>query len=140
MGYTGDIMHAIAEKELKRNYPLSDGWVLRPESKKIGKDEIFTLIKKRGGKNETAFVGITFEKTLDNSLIQALLMDAGSPAAARTTWYCALIAPQGIDQGNIPDTIKVIYMRSFKYEDSSLVWLKHPTQKPSVKSSSQTTG
>jgi hypothetical protein len=136
MGYTGDIMHSIVEKELKRNYPGSEGWVLQPESKKIGKDEIFTLIKKRGGKNEAAFVGITFERKIDAPFLEALIATSKSPAASRSAWHYALIAPQGIDQTGIPGPMKVIYMRAFRYDDGGLVWLKHPTQKPAAKPSS----
>jgi hypothetical protein len=140
MGYTGDIMHAIVEKELKRNYPGSDGWVVRPDSEKTGSDEVFTLSRRRGGNNETAFVGVTFKKILDPALLGVLQLDFSSPDATKTARYCALIAPQGIDERSVPETIRLIYMQSFKYEDENLVWLKHPTQKPSVRSPSPAAG
>jgi hypothetical protein len=136
MGYTSDIMHTIVEKELKRHYPVSDGWVLQPGSKKVGRSEIFTITKKRGGKNEVAFVGISFEKTTSSELINELRSAVQSPAALRAMSQSALIVPQGTDEKNVPASVKVTYMRAFRYTDDELIWLKHPLHKAEVSSSS----
>ena len=136
MGFSGDIMHSIVEKELKRNYPVSEGWVSQPGSKKIGSGEIFTLTKKRGGKNEVAFVGITFEKAVSSELIDDLISSSKYPAGSRTVSHTALIVPQGTDTKNVHSSVRVTWMRAFRYKDSDLVWLKHPTHKAAGRNSS----
>ena len=136
MGFSGDIMHTIVEKELKRNYSVSEGWVLQSGPKKIGRDEIFTLAKKTAGKHEVAFVGITFEKAVSSDLINDLISSSKSPAASRSVSRIALIVPQGTDTKNVHSSVTVIWMRAFRYKDSDLIWLKHPTHKADVRNSS----
>ena len=50
MGFSADIMHTIVEKELKRHYPASEGWVLQPEPVTAGRDNYIRSRKERGKK------------------------------------------------------------------------------------------
>ncbi len=68
MGYSGDIMHDIVQKELKRNYPASEGWVISEAHKQVGNDEIFTLSRRRGS-NQVVTVGATFERIVGPGLV-----------------------------------------------------------------------
>ena len=69
MGYSGDIMHDIVQKELKRNYPASEGWVVSGVSKKIGNDEIFSVSRRRGS-SQVVTVGVTFSRIIEPGLVR----------------------------------------------------------------------
>ena len=125
MGYSGDIMHDIVQKEIKRNYPASEGWVITGTPKQVGNDEIYTLSRKRG-KNQVATVGATFERVISQELMSALVTGKESPAAKKGAWHAGLLVPQGTDISGIPEGMKYIFMRSFRYEGKDLLWLKRP--------------
>jgi hypothetical protein len=131
MGYPGDIMHDIVLKELKRNYPASEGWVISGETRKIGNDEVFSLSKRRGI-NQVASVGVSFEKQIDNDLVSDLKVSAGSAAARKAAWHASVIVPQGAEVTNAVPGMKILYMRSFRYEGKDLQWLKRPVGNPVV--------
>lgn len=128
MGFSSDIMHNIVEKELKRHYPTSEGWTLQPGPVKVDGDELYSLVKRVGGKYETVFVGITFGKTIGDALIRGLTGTLSSRAAARAVPHLALIVPQETDVRNVPPSVTVSRMRAFRYEGNDLMWLKHRTR------------
>ncbi len=136
MGYSGDIMHDIVQKELKRNYPASEGWVISDARKQAGDIEIFTVSRRRGS-NQVATVGATFERIVGSGLASALLQGKAAPAAKKGTWHASLLVPQGTDVSGLPGEIKVIFMRSFRYEGKDLLWLKRPAGNQSATQSSQ---
>ena len=136
MGYSGDIMHDIVQKELKRNYPASEGWVISDARKQAGDIEIFTVSRRRGS-NQVATVGATFERIVGSGLASALLQGKAEPAAKKGTWHASLLVPQGTDVSGLPGEIKVIFMRSFRYEGKDLLWLKRPAGNQSATQSSQ---
>jgi len=129
MGYSSDIMHTIVEKELKRHYPASEGWMLQAATVKVGKDELYSFTKRTGGKTEAVFVGITFGKTISEELIGELTGSLKSRAAGRSVSHLALIVPQETEVKNVPPTVTVSRMRAFSYAGDELVWLKHPARK-----------
>jgi hypothetical protein len=126
MGYSGDIMHDIVQKELKRNYPASEGWVVRGASRKIGNNEIFSVSRRRGS-SQVVTVGATFERIIGPGFVSALVAEKETPAAKKGTWHASLLVPQGTDISGLPPEIKAIFMRSFRYEGKDLLWLKRPT-------------
>ncbi len=130
MGFSSDIMHTIVEKELKRHYPSSEGWTLKPGSEKVDGDELYSFIKRVGGKNEEVLVGITFKKTIGDGLIRKLTGSLSPSGAARAASRLALIVPQETDVRNVPPSVTVSRMRAFRYEGDDLLWLKHNTRKP----------
>jgi hypothetical protein len=136
MGYSGDIMHDIVQKELKRNYPASEGWVISGAPKQVGNDEIFSLARRRGS-NEVATVGATFGRIVGPGLVSALMDGKSTPAAKKGTWHACLLVPQGTDVSGLPEGIKVIFMRSFRYEGKDLLWLKRPAGSPAASQSTQ---
>jgi hypothetical protein len=129
MGFSSDIMHTIVDKELKRQYPASEGWTLQPVPAKVGKDEIYTFSRRTGGKNEAVFVGITFGKTISEELVGELTASLKSRAALRSVSRLALIVPQETDLRNVPPAVAVSRMRAFRYVGEDLQWLKHPAHK-----------
>ncbi len=138
MGYSGDIMHDIVQKELKRNYPASEGWVISGTQKQVGNDEIFTLSRRRGS-SQVASVGTTFGRIVGSGLISALMAGKTTPAAKKGTWYACILVPQGTDVSGLPEGMKVIFMRSFRYEGKDLLWLKRPLGSPAAVQSTQAT-
>jgi hypothetical protein len=138
MGYSGDIMHDIVQKEIKRNYPASEGWVITGTAKQVGNDEIFTL-SRRQGKNQVATVGATFERVISKELITALATGKETPSAKKGTWHAGLLVPQGTDISGIPEGMKFIFMRSFRYEGKDLLWLKRPAGSQVATQSTQAT-
>jgi hypothetical protein len=125
MGYSGDIMHDIVQKEVKRNYPASEGWVISEARKQVGNDEIFTLSRRRGS-NQLMTIGATFERIIVPGLVSELIESGATPAAKKGTWNACLLVPQGTDVSGLPAGMKVIFMRSFRYEGKDLLWLKRP--------------
>ena len=118
MGYSGDIMHDMALKELKRHYPTSEGWSIAGESTKFGENEIFSLYR-RGLRKQSAIVGIVFDRQLTHEFIAAL---TGNKASS----IRGLIIPQGVDTSHLPAGVKIGFMRAFRYEGNDLLWLKKP--------------
>ncbi|HTY15050.1 MAG TPA: hypothetical protein VMC42_05030 [Methanoregulaceae archaeon] len=129
MGFSSDIMHAIVEKELKRHYPSSEGWTLQPGPVKVDGDELYSFVKRVGGKNEVVFVGVSLGKTIGGALIRELTAKLSSRAAARSVSHLALIVPQDSDVRNVPPPVTVSRMRAFRYEGDDLIWLKHHTRR-----------
>ena len=79
MGYSGDIMHDIVQKELKRNYPASEGWVVKGASKKVGNDEIISVSRRRGS-SQVVTVGATFSRIIEPGLVASMLAEQETPA------------------------------------------------------------
>jgi hypothetical protein len=138
MGYSGDIMHDIVQKELKRSYPASEGWVISETHKQVGNNEIFTLSRRRGS-NQVVTVGATFERIVGPAFIAALIEGGATPAAKKGTWHSCLLVPQGTEVSGLPVGMKVIFMRSFRYEGKDLLWLKRPAGTQAAAQSTQAT-
>jgi len=136
MGYSGDIMHDIVQKEIKRNYPASEGWVISGTPKQVLNDEIFLLSRRRGS-NQVATVGATFGRIVGPGLVSAMMEGKETPAAKKGTWHACLLVPQGTDVSGLPDGMKVIFMRSFRYEGKDLLWLKRPAGSAAATPSTQ---
>jgi len=136
MGYSGDIMHDIVQKELKRNYPASEGWVISGAPKQVGNDEIFSLSRRRGS-NQIATVGASFGRVIAKELVSALVDGKETAAAKKGTWHACLLVPQGTDVSGLPESMKVVFMRSFRYEGKDLLWLKRPAGSQAVTPSTQ---
>jgi hypothetical protein len=136
MGYSGDIMHDIVQKELKRNYPASEGWVISGAPKQVGNDEIFSLSRRRGS-NQVTTVAATFGRMVEPGLISSLMEGKETTAAKKGTWHASLLVPQGTEVSGLPAEIKVIFMRSFRYEGKDLLWLKRPVGSQAVTQSTQ---
>ena len=124
MGFSGDIMHTIVEKELMRHYPSSEGWTLQPGAAKVDGDELYSFAKRVGGKIEAVFVGITFKKAVGDALIRELTRSLSSKTAARAVSHLALIVPQETNIKNVPPSVTVGRMRAFRFEGDDLLWLK----------------
>lgn len=129
MGFSSDIMHTIVEKELKRHFPSSEGWTLQPGSVKVDGDELYSFTNRTGGKNEAVFVGISFGKMVADRLIRELTDSLTSRTATRAIPHLALIVPQETDVRNVPPSVTVSRMRSFRYVGDDLLWLKHRTRR-----------
>ena len=129
MGFSDDIMHTIVEKELKRRYPASEGWVLQPGPATVGRDEVYSITRRTGGKSEAVFVGISFEKTVSDELIRELTNSLSSRLAVRSVSHLALIVPGNTDAKNVPPAVNVHRMRAFRYINDDLMWLKHPAHR-----------
>jgi hypothetical protein len=136
MGYSGDIMHDIVQKELKRNYPASEGWIITGAPKQVGNDEVFSLSRRRGS-NQVVTVGTTFERKIGQSLLSAIMEGRESPAAKKGAWYGSLLVPQGTDISGIPEDVRIIFMRSFRFEGKDLLWLKRPVGNPDIAASTK---
>ncbi len=129
-------MHDIVQKELKRNYPASEGWVISGATQQVGNDEIFSVSRRRGS-NQVASVAATFGKIVGPGLISALLEGKATQAAKKSAWHACLLVPQGTDVSGLPDEMKVIFMRSFRYEGKDLLWLKRPVGSQAAQQSTQ---
>ncbi len=136
MGYSGDIMHDIVQKELKRNYPASEGWVISGAQQQIGNDEIFSVSRRRGS-NQVATVAATFGRIVEPGLLSSLMKGKETTEAKKGTWHASLLVPQGTDIFGLPAEIKVIFMRSFRYEGKDLLWLKRPVGSQAAPQSTQ---
>jgi hypothetical protein len=88
-------------------------------------DEIFSLSRRRGS-SQVVTVGASFARVIGQELISALMEGKETAAAKRGTWYGGLLVPQGTDVSGLPEGIKVVFMRSFRYEGKDLLWLKRP--------------
>jgi hypothetical protein len=74
---------------------------------------------------------------VEPGLISSLMEGKETTAAKKGTWHASLLVPQGTEVSGLPAEIKVIFMRSFRYEGKDLLWLKRPVGSQAVTQSTQ---
>jgi hypothetical protein len=128
MGSNEDIMHDFVMKELKRLYPIVDGWQIG-HAQKTGLGEGFVISRRAQGRFEGAHVLVSFDKRVTDETIKALQdLAVQSPIPGARSPKLVLMIPQGAEVGNIPLGIEVVPMTRFGYEGKVLVWLKRRAQ------------
>lgn len=121
MGSTNDTMHEFERKELKKNYPFSEGWKQASGQAGAGcSGAIYTFTRDLWVGREQVIVISMYKPVVSGEEI-AEIRTRLINGHARSSF--ALMVPAGSDCTAVPDDIRVITMSSFGYDAGKLVWL-----------------
>jgi len=125
MGSNEDIMHEFVRKELKRLYPTVDGWQIKPVPRADGEEQCFSVMRRKLGRSEGAYVVVSFDQKVDPGIADQLksgkISGVSNPGRV-------LVVPKGADTSEIPEDVRTLEMQSFGFDGDELVWLKRRAQ------------
>ncbi|MDD1716233.1 MAG: hypothetical protein LUQ01_04475 [Methanolinea sp.] len=128
MGSNEDIMHEFVLKELKRLYPIVDGWQIK-KAKSTGKEQGFIISRRLSGKIESAVTLVSFDQKVSRGTVDSLkAMAQDKPFGAANNPRLILIVPRGTDSTEAGGEVEVLPMQSFGFRDKELIWLKRRFQ------------
>lgn len=138
MGIHRDIMYNFMEQELKRNYSSFDGWSFAPIKHGKDYDTVFNVERVNKGINERVKVFVTFNKQISENIVEEIKKPDISTDGRLQRHDFAIIVPKNADVTGIPKDVKIFTMKSFTYDNESLLWVKKRVQKPQEAKETQT--
>ena len=127
MGFSTDVMHDFAIKEVKRLYQPSLGWKVEPIAPAPGNDLAFNLTKGGRGRVERVRIVVTYERKPTQAAIQTL--HPPTAPGVQDNAQKVIIVPEGAVVSGVPEDVKVVYMKSFAFRGKELVWIKKEKEK-----------
>ncbi len=120
MGSSKDVMELFAERDLRQQFPVYDGWNVAPVNTSPSAGRFYQVSRKKWYDEEVAFVAVSFAQSPDEELICAL--DAlPNGQGSKTKKY--LLTPQAADTSDIPPHVRILLMNAFAFAEGNLVWL-----------------
>ena len=116
MGGNQDVMRGFVRQEINRFFSSYDGWKIVPGATMKGYDQVFSVVRSKMGEKETVSIFVSFEPKVSAEMFRA----------------AAYIVPQNADTAGIPAGSKVLYMKSFSFQNGVLTWEKNPARRPVV--------
>ncbi|MFA5415995.1 MAG: hypothetical protein WC295_10905 [Methanoregula sp.] len=123
-------MHGFVNQEINRYYSSFDGWKILPVKNPKGYDQVFCAERSKMGEKESVSILVSFEPKIPFEL-------ASSTAAAGTGAYgqvkkggVAYIVPRNADTTGVPEGARLLYMKSFSFQNGILTWEKNPVRRP----------
>jgi hypothetical protein len=138
MSIQRDIMYNFMEQELKRNYASSDGWSFTPIKHGKDYDTVYNVERVNKGVYERVKVFVTFNKQISESIVEEIRKPDISTNGLPQRYDFAIIVPTNADVVGIPKDVKIFTMKSFAYDNESLIWVKKRVQKPQETKGTQT--
>lgn len=129
MGFSSDIMHDFAAKEITSIYSSFDGWKCTPRATGTGYDTMMVLKRRANGHRECVKVLITFSPSVPSPLPADLTQADSTGDGTLTRFRYAVMVPANADVSSVPAGVPVYTMRSFAIEGKNLVWVKKPVRK-----------
>lgn len=130
MGGNQDVMRGFVSQEINRYYSSFDGWKVLPVTNLKGYDQVFCAERSRMGEKESVSVLVSFEPKIAAEL-------ANKTAASCTGAYgqvkkggLAYIVPRNADTSGIPEGARLLFMKSFSFQNGVLTWEKNPVRRP----------
>ncbi len=133
MGYSEDIMHNFALRELKAVFPASEGWQKRGVTPVTLNSMMYEFSRRNKGMTENAVAAVSFEPRIT----PAMIIDLFKPGASILN--CTkriLLVPMSASLPAVPAEITVLAMNSFGIEEGRLAWLTK--RRPLTRSSPET--
>lgn len=129
MGSKDDVMQHFIENDLRRHFPECLGWKIVSREILSGYDQILRIERWSAKGEEQIIVGFTFDSVISGSLILKISNGPGSSPANSRYIRRAVLVPLGCDVSPLPPVTEVYHMKNFVYQNSELIWLKHPSQR-----------
>ncbi|MDD1694907.1 MAG: hypothetical protein LUQ71_09305 [Methanoregula sp.] len=132
MGFSSDIMHDFAAKEIRNIYSSYDGWKTTNRQLGNGYDTIVVLERRNGGHRDCVKVLVSFNRSLPSPLPEELTTTERSSDGTVTRSEYAVMVPANADTSSVPPGVKIYPMRSFVFEGKELTWVKKPVRKNEI--------
>ncbi len=129
MGFSSDIMHDFAAKEITSIFSSRDGWKCTSRGTGTGDDTLMVLERHINGHRECVKVLVTFNKSVPDPLPADLIRADRSEDGMLTRFSWAVMVPANADTSSVPAGVTVYSMRSFAFEGKELIWIKKPVKK-----------
>ena len=120
MGFTEDVMQSFIEKEIRSHFPKRDGWNQIPVASREDSGRVIRVSRYFLGSEQNVIVGTTFHAIPSPDHVAAVNTLSQETRSCRGKY---ILVPQGTDTSEVPDDIRVLWMRSFGFDQSKLVWL-----------------
>ena len=130
MGGNQDVMRGFVSQEINRYFSSFDGWKVLPVANLKGYDQVFSAERFNQGDKESVSVLVSFEPKISHEF-------AGKAGVSGTGAYgqvkkggVAYIVPRNADTSGIPAGARLLFMKSFAYQNGILAWEKNPVRRP----------
>ena len=130
MGYSEDIMHNFALRDLRTVFPASEGWQNSQVTPVTSNSAIYEFSRRNKGATEKAVAVVSFDPKITPAMMENLYK------ACAFVLHCKkqiLLVPQSTSMQAAPADVNVLTMSSFGFEGGRLAWL---TKKRNVRRSS----
>jgi hypothetical protein len=128
MGSSQDVMHIFVNREISGNFSQIDGWSVAKSQTLSGYNQVFSIERFNNGMKESAKLGVTFDKSVPQNLIDSMTTGIPASASSRQTRF-DVIVPKNTDVSAVPKSWNIHFMNTFGYDGESLVWHKKPVRK-----------
>jgi hypothetical protein len=130
MGGNQDVMRGFVRQEINRFFSSYDGWKILPGANLKGYDQVFSAERFKMGEKESVSIFVSFEPKVSAEMF-GITTSAGTGAYGQSKkGGIAYIVPQNADTAGIPAGTKILYMKSFSFQNGILTWEKNPTRRP----------
>jgi molybdopterin/thiamine biosynthesis adenylyltransferase len=134
MGFSEDIMHNFAMRDLRTVFPVSEGWQNSQITPVTPNSAKYTFSRRVRGTSENAIAIVSLDPKLTPAIADNL---AKSCAAISHCTKQILLVPQSTNLQAVPSDFQVLTMSTFGFESGKLTWLtkkrfvkKYPSQIP----------
>ena len=127
MGYSEDIMHNFAMRDLRNVFPVSEGWQNNRVSPVSPNSAIYEFSRRNKGATERAVAAVSLDSKITPSAMDTLSKACASVVPCNKR---ILLVPQATGMQAVPSDITVLTMSSFGFEEGRLAWL---TKKKNVR-------
>jgi hypothetical protein len=120
MGYSEDIMHNFALRDLRTVFPVSEGWQNSQVTPVTLNSAIYEFSRRNQGMTEKAVAAVSFDPKITPKMMDNL------DKACASVLHCKkqiLLVPQSASLQAVPQDVKVLTMSSFGFEGGRLAWL-----------------
>jgi hypothetical protein len=128
MGSSQDVMHIFVNREISGNFSQIDGWSVAKSQTLSGYNQVFSIERFYNGMKDFAKLGVSFDKTVPQGLIDSMIAGVPASSPARRTRF-DVIVPKNTDVSAVPASWNIHFMNTFGYEGESLIWNKKPVMK-----------
>ena len=113
-------MQSFIEKEIRSHFPKQEGWNQNPVATRADGGQVTRVSRYFLGSEQNVIIGTTFRAIPSQDQVAAVNTLSRETRSCRGKY---ILVPQGTDISDVPGDIKVLWMRSFGFDHSHLVWL-----------------
>ncbi len=110
-------------KNLRAEFPAYKGWEIYRKDRWVGYEPDFTVERKVRGKIQRAIVEVKATCNISQAILNQLNSYTKKLSGRGVEIVEKILAvPAGTDTSNVPDDVKIMFLKSFKCEDNKIVW------------------
>ena len=130
MGGNLDVMRGFVSQEINRYYSSFDGWKILPVNNLKGYDQVFCAERSCKGEKESVSILVTFEPKIPSDLTSMAAASGTGAYGQVKKGGLAYIVPRNADTSGIPEGARLLFMKSFSFQNGILTWEKNPVRRP----------